>query len=243
LASLRVAIISDVHGNLTALEAVAKDIERQGVDLVLQGGDLGVIGSRPHEAIELIRDRGWSGVLGNTDEILFDTSSQPLQERRAPKLQQWLGILFQTLAPWACERISDSQIGWLRSLPLETRSGDLLLIHAAPSDLWRAPMPDATDQNLWDTYGECQAGIVVYGHIHRPYTRSVRGMLIANPGAVGLPYDGDWRASYLLLDGDVGTIRRVDYDIDRACRDLNATEFPLASWLEAVLRTGRFRQP
>jgi putative phosphoesterase len=240
---MRLAIISDIHGNLTALEAVVADIDRQSPDLVLHGGDLALIGPRPAEVIDRLRELEWPGVLGNTDQALFDASVQDEQERRAPGLVDWLRVLFGSLTPWARERIGGERAGWLRALPTETRRDALLLLHAAPGDLWRAPMPDASDSELLDTYGGLDADIVVYGHIHRPYVRSLPAVTVANSGSVGLTYDGDPRASYLLLEDGVPSIRRVDYDMERACDDARDAEFPLGGWLEGVLRAGRFVQP
>jgi putative phosphoesterase len=240
---MRLAVLSDIHGNLTALEAVVADIDRQSPDLVLHGGDLALIGPRPAEVIDRLRELQWSGVLGNTDEVLFDDSVQDEQERRAPGLVDWLRVLFGSLTPWARDRVGDERAAWLRTLPTETRRDDVLLIHAAPGDLWRAPMPDATDRELLETYGGCDANLVVYGHIHRPYVRSLPAVTVANGGSVGLPYDGDPRSSYLLIEDGGPSIRRVEYDIERACHDARDAEFPLADWLAGVLRTGRFTQP
>lgn len=237
---MRLAIVSDIHGNLAALEAVAADLGRQAPDVVLHGGDLSLTGPRPAEVIDFVREQGWLGVLGNTDEILFDPSGQAEQELRAPGLRDWLRVLFTSLMPWARERLGGARAEWLRGLPREIRRDDLLLLHASPGDLWRAPMPDALDDQLRDTYGGRAAHLVIYGHIHRPFVRQLDGLTVANSGSVGLPWDGDWRASYLLIDDGTVSIRRIEYDIDRACRDITVTGFPLAIWLENVLRAGRF---
>jgi predicted phosphodiesterase len=240
---MRWAILSDIHGHLTALEAVVADIDRLAPDLVLHGGDVAVIGPWPAQTIDLLRSRGWLGVLGNTDEVLFEPLIEVPQRRRAPKLARWLGVLFETLTPWARDRLNDDHIRWLRSLPRDFRYEHLYLTHAAPGDLWRAPMPNASDRELHEMYGPLNAALVGYGHIHRPYVRSIGELTVANCGSVGLPYDGDWRASYLLIDEGRPIIRRVDYDIDRACADLAKSGFPLAPWLETVLRSGHFMQP
>ena len=116
-------------------------------------------------------------------------------------------------------------------------------MHAAPDDLWRAPMPDATDQELKRVYGGLGAKLAVYGHIHRPYVRRVGDLTVANAGSVGLPYDGDPRASYLLIDDLVPNVRRVEYDLDKAAADAVATGFPLAEWLSDVHRRAQFRYP
>jgi diadenosine tetraphosphatase ApaH/serine/threonine PP2A family protein phosphatase len=230
-----------VAGQVGAQEL--EDVGRQSPDLILHGGDLAVIGPRPAQAIDLLRDRRWAGVLGNTDEILFDPSGRAEQERRAPKLGKWLNVLFDTLTPWARNQLNDEQVDWLRSLPRELRREEFVLVHAAPDDLWRAPMPDASDEQLDEVYGRFDTRLAVYGHIHRPYVRRMDRFTIANTGSVGLPYDGDWRPSYLLVDDGSPTVRRVEYDVDRACRDLVDARFPLAGWLEKVLRSGHFVQP
>jgi putative phosphoesterase len=240
---MRIAIVSDVHGNLAALEAVIADLDAQAPDLIVHGGDLAAIGPRPAEVIDVIRDRGWPGVLGNTDEILFDPSGQAEQQRRAPKLRDWLQTLFETLTPWARERLGEKRLNWLREFPRTWRQDQVLLIHATVDDLWRAPMPDAPAEELVRAYGGRDAGLVIYGHIHRPYVRQLEGVTVANSGSVGLPYDGDPRSSYLLITDGVAEVRRVEYDLDRAERDAAQAGFPLARWLAQVQRGGSFTAP
>lgn len=240
---MRIAIISDIRGNLAALDAVIADLERQHPDLVVHLGDLAVTGPRPAEVVDRVRDLEWPGVLGNTDELLWDPAQLVQQESRAPKLHEWLHTLFGRLAPWAAEKLGAERIAWLRTLPQEWRHGSLLAVHASPGDPWAAPMPDADDGTLAGTFGGHGAEIVVYGHIHRPYVRTLPGRTVANSGSVGLPYDGDWRASYLLIEDGVPTIRRVAYDLQRALADLTGVQYPLARWLAEVQRQGRFSHP
>lgn len=240
---MRVAVLSDIHGHLVALEAVARDIERQNPDLVIHGGDLAVIGPRPAEVLEFVRAAGWPGVLGNTDQILFDRASRPVQEARAPRLLSWLKVLFDDLTPWAYERLSADQISWLKHLPMQWRSDGAVLVHASPNDLWRGPMPDATDTELGDLFGPTQARLALYGHIHRPYVRRLASLTVANTGSVGLPYDGDPRASYVLISDGVPEVRRVDYDLGMAAHDARASGFPLPDWLSEVQQQARFRSP
>lgn len=240
---MRTAVVSDIHGNLVALEAVIADLDREAPDLIVHGGDLSMIGPRPAEVIDLVREKGWPGVLGNTDELLFDASTRADQERKAPNLRDWLAVLYDTLGPWARSRLRDEQVSWLASLPREWRSEELVLLHAAPADLWRAPMQGASDDELRQIYGDLNASLVIYGHIHRPFVRRLAGLTVANSGSVGLPYDGDWRPSYLLIDEDVPVVKRVEYDLERAQRDARETGFLLAGWLSAVQRHGRFHRP
>src|SRR5580658_1641122 len=98
---MRFAVVSDIHGNLTALEAVIEDIAGRGVDRVAHGGDLVLMGPRPTEVIDRIRELGWPGVVGNTDELLWRPAEHARQRDRAPRLQTLLRWLFDAYAPYA----------------------------------------------------------------------------------------------------------------------------------------------
>jgi predicted phosphodiesterase len=241
---MRLAVLSDVHGNLTALEAVVESLKADRPDIVVQAGDVAVTGARPGEVVDLIRSLGWRSVLGNTDQMLWDPSARSQQEQRAPKLLSWLNVLFDTLGPWARDRLSDAQLAWLQGLPTELRLSETVVMHAGPGDLWRAPMPNASDTELSAAYAPIGAGVIVYGHVHRPFVRAIAGFTLANCGSVGLPYDGDWRSSYALIDDSRAvTIRRVAYDRDAEARVIRQSGFPLAEWLIQVQHQGRFSRP
>jgi putative phosphoesterase len=220
----RIAVVSDIHGSLTALEAVAQDIVRQRPDVAVHGGDLVLNGPRPAEVVDRIRELGWPGVVGNTDEMLWNMARRAEQEGRAPRLHPLLRLLFEDSAPATREMLGEDRIGWLKTLPWEWRFEQILVVHARPDDLWSAPMPDAPDEELVTLYGGRAAAVVVYGHIHRPYVRPLSANLtVANSGSAGLAHDGDWRASYLLFEneGAVPQIRRVEYDLEREVRELS----------------------
>jgi putative phosphoesterase len=240
---MRLAIVSDVHGNLTALEAVVGDVEGASPDLVLHGGDLVLMGPRPAEVADLMRELGWPGVLGNTDEVLWRPEIRSGLEQRMPKLGPLLRLVFDEYAPATRELLGEERIAWLRELPEERREGELLLLHAGPGDLWRAPLPEATDEELLDAYGGLDAARVVYGHIHRPYVRELFGLTVANSGAVGMPFDGDWRASYLLIEDGVPEVRRVEYDLERELDVLARSDYPDAERLGEIRKRGEFIPP
>jgi putative phosphoesterase len=207
---MRIAILSDIHGNLTALNAVVADIRKQAPDRVLHGGDLVLMGAQPAQVVDRIRELGWPGVLGNTDELLWRPEEQARQERLAPKLREQLRLMFRDYAPATLELLGDERVAWLHALPPEARADDLAVVHAAPGDLWRASMPSAPDEELSRVYGPLTATTAVYGHIHRPFVRPLTEMTVVNCGSVGMPWDGDPRASYLLVDEGLPRLMRVE---------------------------------
>src|SRR5437764_14183094 len=115
--AMRLAVVSDIHGNLTALEAVAADIARRGVDQVVHGGDVALIGARPAEVIDRLEELGWTGIVGNTDELLWRPEELELQLRAAPKLEPLLRMLFEVYAPATRELIGEVRLDRLRRLP------------------------------------------------------------------------------------------------------------------------------
>ncbi len=240
---MRVAIVSDVHGNLTAFDAVLADIRREAPDLVLHGGDLALMGAQPAEVVDRVRELGWPGVVGNTDEVLWRPQEQARQEELAPKLGVLLRLIFQEYAPATLALLGEERVRWLRELPAEHRLEDLVLVHAAPGDLWRAPMPDAEDDELSAVYAPLHAATAVYGHIHRPYTRALTQLTVVNSGSVGMPWDGDPRACYLLLEDGRPRLVRVAYDVEREAALLLGIGYPDARRLVEMRRRGAFIRP
>jgi putative phosphoesterase len=239
---MRIAIVSDIHGNRTAFEAVLADLRQTSPDLMLHGGDLADTGSSPIEIIDRIRDLGWPGVVGNTDEMLFRPASLQEFAAESPQLQ----ALFATIEEMAAatrERVGEERLAWLRNLPRVQIRDEMALVHASPESCWRAPAPEAPDTELESLYSQLRRPIAIYCHIHCPYIRRISGITVANSGSVGLPYDGDQRASYLLIDGQQPEIRRVEYDLERELQALSACGFPHADWTARTLRAARPQMP
>jgi predicted phosphodiesterase len=107
---MRIAIISDIHGNLTALDAVLADLRQQKPDLIFHGGDLPYGGSHPAEVIDCVMHEGWKGVLGNTDEMLWENSARPALEAAAPKLKPLFRALFDFCGPATTQMIGPSRL-------------------------------------------------------------------------------------------------------------------------------------
>ena len=239
---MRVAVVSDIHGNLSALEAVIADLRAVSPDLVVQGGDLVGSGSRPAEVIDLVRDLQWPGVFGNTDEMLW-APERLTDVLKSPQLHALRKVLLEDVVPATLRAIGHERLAWLRQLPAIWSAGGLSVVHASPSTVWRAPMPDAADEEFETTYGSLGGRAVVYGHIHRPFVRRLATFTIANSGSVSLSYDGDPRASYAVIDDAGITIRRISYDVEEEISRLLADGYPQADWLTKILRTGSYVPP
>lgn len=239
---MRLAIVTDIHGNLTAFEAVLADLRIAAPDLIVHGGDLAHGGSSPAEVVDRLRDLGWQGVLGNTDEMLFDPG--PLREFAGQSTQmQPLLPFIEEMASATAAALGDERLAWLRALPRSWSFRDIALVHASPVSLWRAPYPEASDADLEAIYAPLGRRLAVYGHVHRSYVRNLPGMTVANTGSVSMSHDGDPRASYLLIDDGVPAIRRVEYDVDAEVKALAARGFPHWQWTAKILGTARPQLP
>jgi diadenosine tetraphosphatase ApaH/serine/threonine PP2A family protein phosphatase len=161
---------------------------------------------------------------------------------RVSKLRPLMTCIGEIVAT-TCEWLGADRISWLRTFPQVKHSDFLALVHAAPNDLWHAPLATATDAELESVYGVLCAPIAVYCHIHTPFVRQCGRVTVANSGSVGMPYDGDTRASYLLLDGPHMSVQRVEYDINAECRFLLRSGLPHANWVAQLLRGGRYTPP
>lgn len=227
---MRVAIVTDVHGNLTAFDAVLRDLRDVSPDLVVHGGDLTDAGSSPVYVMDHIQILGWPGVYGNTDEILFNPSS----------IDRFTGQLFDTIhemASWTRDRLGESGIEHLRQLPKSVLHEDFALVHASPETVWKAPAKGAQDDELDQAFTPLAHSLVVYGHIHHPYIRKTANRTVVNTGSVGMPYDGDTRASYVLIEDGIPSIRRVEYDVDREIKALRESGIPHAEWIARTLQS------
>lgn len=241
---MRIAVVSDIHGNLTAFEAVVADIRQASPDLVLHGGDLADGGSSPVEIIDRIRNLGWQGVVGNTDEMLVSPDSlEDFARQSSAPPELWSAI--RDVASATRSKLGDERLAWLRELPMALIKPGFALVHAVSGDCWRAPATEATDAELETHYGSLGQPVVAFGHTHRPLIRSIAGhpKFLVNTGSVGLSYDGDPRASYLLLDDSTPTIRRVEYDLEKELKVLSRCGLPGAEWTAKMLRTSSPQMP
>ena len=232
---MRIAIFSDIHGNLPALEAVLRDIEGLGgVDAILVAGDLAFGGPHAAECVDRVRGGGFVVIRGNTDEWIVQGSA------RMP--------MATPLVQWTRERLSEEHIRYLEGLPFSHRlpagGSDLVLVHATPWDIEASLLPDAPEEEARRAVDAASCRVLVYGHIHRAYQRTVGDRLLVNVGSVGFPMDGDPRASYGVFTHDQGEwqveLRRVEYDREQVAQAILASDHPAK---EVFVRRVRHGQP
>lgn len=214
--------------------------------MILHGGDLADTGSSPAEVVDQIRAFGWPGVLGNTDEM--HTRPESLDEfasQSSAPPSIWAAVREMAAATRAM--LGEQRISWMRGLPRIQMHDSITLVHASPESLWRSPGPESNDAELQHTYSPLAKKIVVFGHVHWPFVRRISAphheLTVANSGSVGLPYDGDCRAAYLLIDRENPIIRRVEYDIEKEVEILSTCGLPHSDWVARMLRTGSPQLP
>jgi len=233
---MRIAVLSDIHGNLTAFEAVLQDVRGLAPDVAVIGGDLVGTGSSPAEVVDKIRELGWPTILGNADEMLWNRAKVDAYFS-APALRKWHTVVNQGIEA-ITKALGRDRINWLASVPFEYVDHGIAVVHGTRNDCWRAPGPTASDEDLISAYGSFGTSCVIYGHIHHAYVRKVRNLTVVNSGSVGLPYDGDPRAAYAVVEDGRATIRRVAYDTEREVAALRRMNWPDAEWVAEVLRRG-----
>ena len=240
---MRIAVVSDIHGNRTAFDAVLADLRKTAPDLVLHGGDLADGGSSPAEIVDRVRELGWPGVVGNADEML--TAPETLEsfaKQQPPRLRPMFDMV-REIASATRTALGKERLAWLRDLPRVQVCQSMALVHASPESVRRSPTPEATDAELESVYAPLGQPVAVYGHIHRSYVRRLERRIVANAGSVSLSYDGDRRAAYLVIDDSEPSIRRVEYDVKKEVNALADCGFPHSGWIAKMLESATFQMP
>ena len=211
---MRVAAISDIHGNLPALEAVLAEIDQEDVDEIVVAGDT-AHGPWPAEVVDLLVERGARCVRGNADRDVLERSDR-----------------FGALAPWSADRLGERRLAVVRDWPLTLELsiaglGDVLVCHSTPQSedpVYTRITPESELESIFETVG---AEVVVCGHTHMQYDRPLaNGPRIVNPGSVGMPYDGARGAYWALLGPDV-EFRRTEYDVEATVAGIELLAAPV----------------
>jgi predicted phosphodiesterase len=220
----RIAIVSDPHGDLIALQKVIADLEASEapVDEVLVGGDLAQGGAQPAEVIDLIRERGWHAVRGNADDLLVRLADGATPEEALRPGAAAHGAVPESLVPdalRAVDRLGSERNEYLRHLPLSIVRGpfdfgSVVLVHATPWSTEDVVLPDADEEVAKRMVSEAGARLLVYGHIHTQYIRRVGDAALMSVGAISGSNDADPRPAYAIVAlGETITVemRRVNW--------------------------------
>jgi putative phosphoesterase len=227
---MRIAIFSDVHSNLPALEAVLADIDTAGVDARYVLGDVVGYAPWPNEVLERLRAEQVPIVMGNYDDGTgFDRGecgcayTNPVEK-----------ALGDEGFAWTKAHTSEANKAWLRTLAPQIRfdanGHRFLLVHGSPRRINEYLYQDKPDETFARIAAGANADVIVCGHTHRPYDKTVEGTRFSNVGSVGKPKDRDPRACWALIEtaGDAVRVefRRVAYDVEAAARAVEASELP-----------------
>ncbi|WP_420993384.1 metallophosphoesterase family protein [Cupriavidus sp. 30B13] len=203
-----IGLISDIHGNSTALEAVLAALDSMQVEGIYCLGDVGGYYSEVNACCDMLRKRHIPTLMGNHDWYL--ASGEP-----CPRSQSANDCLAYQRSVLAVEHLE-----WLRALPLELEAGSLRMIHGG----WRDPLEEylvPSDAYFADLDGRYFAS----GHLHVQYVWQGAQATYCNPGSVGQPRDGDPGAAFATWDGTGFTLHRVGYDVDRTAAAMRAAGF------------------
>jgi len=242
---MKIAVTSDIHGNVLALEAVLADLERQGgADHIVVTGDIVAYGPTPNEVFAILRELPHAHFLrGNTDRYLLE-KAYPTSGG-----DEWKDKLLLSFR-WTAEHMEAEVLHFLETLPLSLtiREGDwrLLAVHASP----RSDEEGLTTTTSDDEFGRMgidpAVDLLVCGHTHVPLDRIIKGVRVVNVGSVGLPFDGIPRACYALISVTPGEVvapevvlRRVTYDVEKVVEQFYAANHPAADISAYNLRTAR----
>ena len=235
---MRIALISDIHANLPALEAVLADLDARKPDVIYHLGDLVGYAPWPNQVVDLLRARNMAGVAGNYDSTVGTDYKHCGCKYEDPRQEELSHLSYG----WTRQNVSTETRSFLAQLPfrLDIRplgghlSGPaLILVHGAPTLntlYWTEDRPDDFCLKMARQAGAKAGDVIAFGHTHKPWYRRVDGIHFVNTGSVGRPKDGDWRSSCVMLTMENNVVKyelvRVPYDLERAMTGIRESGLP-----------------
>jgi len=236
---VKYALISDVHSNLPALEAVLADIDDRGdAGAVYHLGDLVGYAPWPDETVALLRDRRVPGIAGNYDSTVATDYKHCGCKADSPRGEELSHLSYE----WTRSHVLPETKRALGELPfrmdLRPMGGhksrpQIILVHGTPTLntlYWTEDRPDSFCTKMAKAAGAREGDLIAFGHTHKPWHREVEGIHFLNTGSVGKPKDGDWRAGYVLVEAneEIEAVEfvRVEYDLERATEGITQSELP-----------------
>jgi len=226
---MKIAVFSDIHANLPALQAILADIQNYYVDRMICLGDLVGYAPLPNETIETVRTLNIPVIMGNYDQgVGHDLDDCGCAYRTDEEKR-----LGQISLEWTKKKVTQENKTYLRSLlpryELEAGNIRILFVHGSPRRINEYLFPDRPDVSFLHMMEKEKGNILVCGHTHIPFHRFISSLTVINDGSVGRPKDGDWRACWLLLTiGDSVQVefRRCEYDLNILKYRYSQTQLP-----------------
>jgi predicted phosphodiesterase len=236
---VKYALISDIHSNLPALEAVLADIDgREDVGEIYHLGDLVGYAPWPNETVALLREHWVPGIAGNYDSTVATDYKHCGCKVETPHQEELSHLSYE----WTLAHVSSETKRALGELPfrmdLRPMGGhksrpQIILVHSTPTLntlYWTDDRPDSFCLKMAEAAGAREGDLIAFGHTHKPWHREVGGIHFVNTGSVGKPKDGDPRACYVLVEAaeEVTGIEfvRVEYDVERAAEGILRSGLP-----------------
>jgi putative phosphoesterase len=225
-----VAVMTDIHANLPALEAALARVEELGIERVYCGGDLVGYGPHPNEVCALIEDRAIPTIYGNYDYAI----ARDLEDCGCAYVTQHDRELGQRSVDWTLAHTDGRAKDFMRDLPFDLRfevgEQAIHLVHGSPRKVNEYLFEDKPDSLYERLAAAEEADVLVFGHTHKPWVREHGGVLFVNCGSVGKPKDGDPRGAFAILRPEGGnvelTIERVPYDAEAVAVEVAAAGLP-----------------
>ena len=235
---MNVALLSDIHGNLVALNAVLADLETVSSDIVICLGDVAVTGPQPRQVLSRLKDLDWPIIMGNTDAWLLDPQPWGGKDQDSQRLS--------AVELWGASLMTQEDLDFIRTFQPTVmldlgNDSSLLCYHGSPNSNTDAITPTTPEEELKAKLAGFQADIMAGGHIHQQMLRRYQESLLINTGSVGLPYqvvDGQTRnppwAEYALVSNQEGKLqvefRRVPVDLAALTEAVRSSSMPYAEW-------------
>jgi len=234
---VKIALISDIHGNLQALEAVLENIEREQVEQIVCLGDVAFKGPQPHEVVNLLKQQNCLFVLGNTDAVLFN----PPTEQEIAALSGEARTVAECFR-WTADNLTADDWAFLRRFAdtQDLAVGDgqrLLCFHGSPTSAEARIHPDTDDKRLAALLADTDANFYAGGHVHVQFLRPLGSAVFINPGSVGFSRSGNDRrlAEYAVLDffdqGYYVKFKQLAFDWAKTVQIAKSVNPPHLDWL------------
>ena len=245
---MRYALISDIHANLPALQAVLDHVAGQrGVAATYHLGDLVGYAPWPNQTVELLRGFTIPGVAGNYDSTVGTDYEHCGCKYEDPRQEELSHITYEWTRKHASPKVKEYLAGLPFRIDLKPLGGHVarptvMLVHGTPTlntVYWTEDRPDSFCLQMANLAGAKAGDVIAFGHTHKPWHRVVEGIHFVNTGSVGRPKDGNWRAGYVLLEIVQGDVRvefvRVEYDLEAAMKGIRDSDLPddFADYLRA----------